>query len=70
MPTTPGAADTKVLAEHFDRHGLKAEIAENVSQALLRARQLAGDKDLVLATGSLFVAAEAIEAEQSRLQYR
>ena len=66
----PRAADTKVLAEHFDRHGLKAEIAENVSQALLRARQLAGDTDLVLATGSLFVAAEAIEAEQSRLQYR
>jgi dihydrofolate synthase/folylpolyglutamate synthase len=66
----PRAADTKLLAANFARHSLKAEITENVSQALLRARQLAGDKDLVLVTGSLFIAAEAIEAEQSRLQYR
>lgn len=66
----PRAADTKVLAEHFERHGLKAENTENVSQALLLARQLAGDNDLVLVTGSLFIAAEAIEAEQCRLQYR
>jgi dihydrofolate synthase/folylpolyglutamate synthase len=63
----PRAADTKPLADQFAQHGLKTEITENVTQALLRAKQMATDNDIILVTGSLFIAAEAIEAEQSRL---
>jgi dihydrofolate synthase/folylpolyglutamate synthase len=64
----PRAADTKLLADQFAQYGLKAKTTENVAQALLRAKQLATDNDLILVTGSLFIAAEAIEAEQSRLR--
>jgi len=64
----PRAAGTKLLADQFAQHGRKAEITDDVAQALLRAKQLATDNDLILVTGSLFIAAEAIEVEQSRLQ--
>jgi dihydrofolate synthase/folylpolyglutamate synthase len=64
----PRAADTKLLADQFAQYGLKAEITENVAQAMSRAKQLATDNNLILVTGSLFIAAEAIEVEQSRLK--
>jgi len=56
----PRAASTSILAQEFTRLGIKAKVAENVSEALSQAMAIAEKTDLILATGSLFVAAEAI----------
>ena len=57
----PRAADTAALAEKFARHGIETAQASDVAQAMALALSEAGEGDLVLATGSLFVAAEARE---------
>jgi len=49
-----------VVAE-FRRHGVEARAVEAVSEALSLALALAGDRDLICVTGSMFVVAEAIE---------
>ncbi|MFC2069415.1 bifunctional folylpolyglutamate synthase/dihydrofolate synthase [Chloroflexota bacterium] len=53
-------APAAVLGEFTKRH-MSAEIAVDVPMALDRAMTLAGEKDLVCVTGSLFIVAEAIE---------
>ena len=50
------------VAAHFQDQGVSAVKTAGTAEALEKALAAAGDKDLVLATGSLFVAAEAREA--------
>ncbi len=58
----PRAADAEEVAEAFRTNGTEAVVAPDVGQALEQARAMAGDDDIVLATGSLFIAAEVREA--------
>ena len=51
------------VARLFEDQGVKAVLTRDTAEALRLAREAAGPDDLVLATGSLFVAAEAREAE-------
>ena len=57
----PRATPTGTLVEAFHAHHIEATQAENVASALSTALEQARADDLVLATGSLFVAAEARE---------
>ena len=49
------------LTVAFNRHGVEAQVAQSVPEALSLAMSIAGAGDLVCVTGSLFVVAEAIE---------
>jgi dihydrofolate synthase/folylpolyglutamate synthase len=49
------------LVEEFSRWGMAVEVAENVALAMELALSTAGTSDLVCATGSLFLVAEAME---------
>ena len=62
----PRAEDPEVLAELARSHGLKVELILPVSAALDRALELAGEGEVILATGSLFVAGEVLAAWESR----
>ena len=53
--STPRAADPQKLAKYFKR---KPYLTFSVKEAKLLARSLAGKKDLILVTGSLFVVGE------------
>ncbi|MFC1987826.1 bifunctional folylpolyglutamate synthase/dihydrofolate synthase [Chloroflexota bacterium] len=53
-------APASVVAE-FSRHGVEVSSADDISNALSLALALAGEKDIICVTGSLFVVAEAIE---------
>jgi len=57
----PRAASPSALVAEFAQHGLAAEETESVALAVERALAMAGAKDFILATGSLFVVAETIE---------
>jgi dihydrofolate synthase/folylpolyglutamate synthase len=57
----PRALEPRVLLEEVERLGIKGEVKESVSSAVERALQVAGPEDLICATGSLFVVAEARE---------
>jgi len=57
----PRAADAKKLAAQFREFGIEAVITETVSQALEKARSRASERDMICATGSLFLVAEVIE---------
>ena len=57
----PRAASISLLAEKFNRPGVKAMPVENVMEALSKALSSAKKTDLILITGSLFVVAEAID---------
>ena len=58
----PRSLSPAAVAAHFGNEGLKAVESATVADAVEQALALAGSEDLVLATGSLFVAAEAREA--------
>jgi len=58
----PAAMPTWALREAVARHGIAVQEVEGVDRAVDETVQQAGEDDLVLATGSLFVVAEAIEA--------
>ena len=55
-PMAPAA----IVAE-FTKHGVEAQVVNNVPSALSEALALARERDLICVTGSLFVIAEAIE---------
>ena len=55
-PMAPAA----IVAE-LAKHNIEAQVADNVTSALSEALALAGERDLICVTGSLFVIAEAIE---------
>jgi dihydrofolate synthase / folylpolyglutamate synthase len=57
----PRATKPEVLAGEFARLGIKAAVAEDVASAVAEALTRAGGKDLICATGSLFLVAEVIE---------
>lgn len=61
----PRATPTAVVAAELRRHGIEAEETEDISIALPLALALAGEKDLICVTGSLFVVAGAIEQAQA-----
>jgi len=54
----PRAAAAEQLARVFRRHGVKAEIKPDAREALSAALAASGEDDLILATGSLFLAAQ------------
>ncbi|MEK9659769.1 MAG: Mur ligase family protein [Chloroflexota bacterium] len=58
----PRAVPADRVAAAFRERGVAAETAGEVGAALQRAVSLAGEGGAVLATGSLFIAAEALEA--------
>ena len=57
----PRATSTELLAAEFAKHGVTAESADNVAQALGLAMDNEGKNTLVCATGSLFVVGEVLE---------
>ncbi len=57
----PRAIATTPLVAEFSRHGVKAQATEDISIALPLALSLAGERDMICVTGSLFVVAAAIE---------
>ncbi len=57
----PRAMEPARLEAEFARHGVEAEVVNDVPAALSRAVSLADDKGLVCVAGSLFIVAEAIE---------
>jgi len=59
--THPRAAKIPVIEAKFARHGIEISITKNIAEALSQALSKAKKTDLILATGSLFVVAEAID---------
>jgi dihydrofolate synthase/folylpolyglutamate synthase len=57
----PRATKPEVLVGELVKSGVKAEVAEDVAGAITKALRKAGAKDLICATGSLFLVAEVIE---------
>jgi dihydrofolate synthase/folylpolyglutamate synthase len=57
----PRATTAEAVASEFARQGVRAEIAEPVAQAVVKARGMAGKRALICATGSLFLVGEVIE---------
>jgi len=57
----PRAMATAPIVAEFSQHGVEAQATDNISTALPLALTLAGGKDLICVTGSLFVVAGAIE---------
>jgi dihydrofolate synthase/folylpolyglutamate synthase len=57
----PRAMETTPIAAEFWKHGIGAQQTEDISEALPLALKLAGEKDIICVTGSLFIAAGAIE---------
>ena len=57
----PRSTPPEVLVDLFQKHGVEAHATSQTSEALALALELARKNDLVLATGSLFLAAEVRE---------
>jgi len=57
----PRAMATEELEAEMKKQGLTVEVAGNVPEAVMKAKQLAGEDGLVLITGSIFVVGEALE---------
>lgn len=57
----PRAMPTAPIVAEFSRQGVEAQATNDISIALPLALNLAGEKDLICVTGSLFVVAGAIE---------
>ncbi len=57
----PRATKPEALVDEFAKLGVKAKVAEDVNKAVVEAQLKAGKKDLICATGSLFLVAEVIE---------
>ena len=58
---TPRATDPAKLSGYFKR---KLHLTQSVKEARLLAKSLAGKKDLILVTGSLFVVGEFRDAQR------
>lgn len=57
----PRAMPPHRISQEWKKIGIEPFIAEDVPQAISLTLSLAGEKDLILATGSLFIVAEVIE---------
>jgi len=62
----PRSAAPELIVAEFRRHGIDAQAAGTVVEALSLALTLAGTRDLICVAGSLFVVAEAIEQAKGR----
>ncbi|MGI9950883.1 folylpolyglutamate synthase/dihydrofolate synthase family protein [Moorellaceae bacterium AZ2] len=60
-PNSPRAGDWKVLGLHARRFTPHVQVIRNIPQAMETALGLAGPEDLICATGSLYMVAEARE---------
>ena len=60
----PRATSTAIISAELKRQGVEAKETEDISVALPMALAMAGEKDLICVTGSLFVVAGAIEQVQ------
>ncbi|MBR92177.1 MAG: hypothetical protein CL903_05200 [Dehalococcoidia bacterium] len=61
----PKSLDNKTMKNLLVNSKIKImEYAENTNSALIKAKKLAKSNDLILATGSLFIAAEVVEIEE------
>ncbi|MCK4307148.1 bifunctional folylpolyglutamate synthase/dihydrofolate synthase [candidate division WOR-3 bacterium] len=59
---SPRSADSNELLEIFKRVGVKAKIVKNPITALTEAREKAGPRDLILASGSLYLMGELLSS--------
>lgn len=57
----PRAMSTEPIVKQFKQHGIEAQQTDDISIALPMALKMAGEKDMICVTGSLFVASGAIE---------
>ncbi|MBE9482469.1 MAG: hypothetical protein IMY88_02170, partial [Chloroflexi bacterium] len=57
----PRSMELSSIVAEFTKHGVEPQVVEDVADALSSALALAGERDLICVTGSLFVVAEAIE---------
>jgi dihydrofolate synthase/folylpolyglutamate synthase len=57
----PRAMVTEPIVAEFRKHNIEAQQTDDISIALPMALKMAGEKDLICVTGSLFVASGAIE---------
>jgi dihydrofolate synthase/folylpolyglutamate synthase len=57
----PRAANPEAVAREFEKRGASVEVVAGVAAAVTRARERATARDLICATGSLFLVAEVIE---------
>jgi dihydrofolate synthase/folylpolyglutamate synthase len=57
----PRAMPTDLIVQEFKKHGIEAQQTDDISLALPIALKMAGEKDMICVTGSLFVASGAIE---------
>ncbi len=57
----PRATDPEALAVEFTRYGVRTQVTKNVTEAISKALAQAGKRDIICATGSLFLVAEVIE---------
>ena len=57
----PRAMDTAPIAAEFRKHGIEAQQTDDISEAVPLALKLSGKNDMICVTGSLFIAAGAIE---------
>ena len=57
----PRAMSTDSIVKELSDRGIHASGTDDISTALPMALQMAGEEDLICVTGSLFVAAGAIE---------
>jgi len=55
------AAPISTLAAEFTKRGIEPQNRETVTEAISRALSLAGRRDIICVTGSLFVVAEALD---------
>jgi dihydrofolate synthase/folylpolyglutamate synthase len=56
----PRSTKPEVLAAEFNKFGKESQVFENIPLALAAAQAIAGKRDLICITGSLFVVGEAI----------
>jgi folylpolyglutamate synthase/dihydropteroate synthase len=49
------------IAAEFNKHGITALQTDDIAEAMPLALSLAGENDMICVTGSLFIAAGAIE---------
>jgi dihydrofolate synthase / folylpolyglutamate synthase len=64
--TNPRAATTARLRAEFSQYGIEPLVTESVPSAVDLALSVVGERDLICATGSLFVVAEVLEYLQPR----
>ena len=57
----PRAMDTAPIAAEFRKHGIEAQQTDDISEAVPLALKRSGKNDMICVTGSLFIAAGAIE---------